>query len=133
MRVILGHRVARDARRLDVRAVGSKALLFHVPDNAAMHGLEPVAHVGQRARHDDRHRVVEEAALHLVLQLNGLGLVVALGVGGGCWCVAHAVPFILKVQVSYVAGVGSDELFAQVDVVTHQHAGRSLGERGLVD
>ena len=32
-----------------------------------MHGLQPVAHVGQRAAHDHTHRVVEVGAFHLLL------------------------------------------------------------------
>ena len=60
MRVVLGHRVAGDAGALDERAVGAEALLLHVPDDPAVHRLEPVAHVGQGPRDDDGHRVVEE-------------------------------------------------------------------------
>ena len=57
-----------------------------------MHGLEAVARVGQRPLDDDRHRVVEEGALHLLLELDrldrteprtGTGLAVAV-VGGRC-------------------------------------------------
>ncbi len=34
-----------------------------------MYRLQPVAHVGQRARDDHAHRVVEEARAHLLLEL----------------------------------------------------------------
>ena len=37
-----------------------------------MHGLEPVADVGQGAAHDHAHRVVEIAAFHFVEDRDGL-------------------------------------------------------------
>jgi hypothetical protein len=37
-----------------------------------MHRLEPVAHLGQRAAHDHAHRVIDVAALHLLLDVDGL-------------------------------------------------------------
>jgi hypothetical protein len=40
-----------------------------------VHRLQAIAHVRQRALHDDRHRVVEEAALHLDLEPDGLDAV----------------------------------------------------------
>ena len=53
VRVELAHAVADDARRLQVRAVpGVVELVLRVQD-AAVHRLEAVAHVGQRARDDD--------------------------------------------------------------------------------
>ena len=39
-----------------------------------MDRLQPVAHIGQRARHDDAHGVVEVRHLHLVLNINLLDL-----------------------------------------------------------
>ena len=66
VRVIFAHHVADDARRFDVFLVGRVALLVHRMENAAVHGLQAVAHVGQRARHDHAHGVIEIAALHLL-------------------------------------------------------------------
>ncbi len=37
-----------------------------------MHGLEAVTHVGQGPGHDDGHGVLQEGALHLVLDVDGL-------------------------------------------------------------
>ena len=37
-----------------------------------MHGLQAVAHVGQRAAHDHAHGVIEVGALHLVVDGNQL-------------------------------------------------------------
>ncbi len=46
-----------------------------------MDGLEPVAHVRQRARDDDVHRVAEEARAHLLLELARLD-----AAGAQCAC-----------------------------------------------
>ncbi len=69
--VILTHGVAGDARRFVVGAVGRVVVLVHRIEDAAMHGLQPVAHVGKRARHDHAHGVIEIGALHLVDQRDG--------------------------------------------------------------
>jgi hypothetical protein len=53
-----------------VGTVGPVAGLEHRPQDALVHRLEAVAHVGQRAPHDDRHRVVEVGALDLILELD---------------------------------------------------------------
>ena len=66
MRVVLAEHVADHRRRLLVGAVGEEAELVHRVQDAAVHGLEPVAHIGERARHDHAHRVVDERLLHLV-------------------------------------------------------------------
>jgi hypothetical protein len=82
VRVEARHGVAGDAGALDVGAVGAEALVLHVPDDPAVHGLEAVAHVGERTRHDDRHRVFEERVLHLLVQRDGLDGVDGRGVVG---------------------------------------------------
>ena len=64
--MIFAHHVADDARGLDVFLVGRVALLVHRKQDAAMHRLEAVARVRQRARHDHAHRVIEVGALHLI-------------------------------------------------------------------
>ena len=46
--------------------------LVHAAEDPAVHRLEAVARVGQGPGHDDRHGVVEEGALHLLLDLDGL-------------------------------------------------------------
>ena len=72
VRVIVTHDVTGDAGALDSVAVGAIPRVEHAPENAAMHRLEAIAHVGQRAADDDRHRVVQEGALHLLLDLDHL-------------------------------------------------------------
>jgi hypothetical protein len=70
--VVVAHHVTGDAGGLHVRAVRTSVELVHAPQDAAMHGLEAVARVGERPADDDRHGVLEERALHLLLDLDGL-------------------------------------------------------------
>ncbi len=66
VRVILPEHVADDRGALLVGAAGDEPQLVHGEQDAAVHGLEPVAHIGERALHDHAHRVVEERLPHLV-------------------------------------------------------------------
>src|SRR5581483_7981073 len=69
VRVVVAHHGADDARALLVRPVRLHAVLVHAVEDVPVHRLEAVAHVRQRARDDHRHRVVEEARAHLLLEL----------------------------------------------------------------
>ena len=66
MRMVLAHDVADDARRFAIGPVPVVPGLVHRVEDAAMHRLQTVAHIGQRARHDHAHRVIEVGALHLL-------------------------------------------------------------------
>ena len=66
VRVIFAHHVADHARRFHVFLVGRMPVLVHGIEDAPMHGLETVARVRQRPRHDHAHGVIEVAALHLL-------------------------------------------------------------------
>ena len=70
VRVVVRHHVADRVRGLAVLAIGPHALVVHAVEDPALHRLQPVARVGQRARRDDRHRVVQEGAFHLLLDLD---------------------------------------------------------------
>ena len=72
MRMILLQTLADDAGALHVLAVVQHAHVVHGVENAAMHRLQSVAHVGQRAPDDDRHRIVEIRTPHLVFNVDGL-------------------------------------------------------------
>ncbi len=69
--VVLTNHVTHHARALLVGAVVVVAQVVHRVEDAAMHGLEAVTHVGQRAPDDDGHRVVEIRAAHLVFDVDG--------------------------------------------------------------
>ena len=78
VRVVAAHRVADDARALDVRAVRRQAGLVHRVQHAPVHGLQAVTHVGQRAPDDHAHRVVEVRRAHLVGELARLDVPAAV-------------------------------------------------------
>ncbi len=81
VRMELAHRLADGARRFVVALVGGEFELVHRVENAPMHRLQPVAHVGQRAADDHAHRVIEIAALHFVEDRNRLDVGGAAGRG----------------------------------------------------
>ena len=61
VRVQPAHHLADHAGRLHVPAVGAQPHLAHRVEDPALHRLEPVAGVGERAAVDDRVGVLEEA------------------------------------------------------------------------
>ena len=63
--VILAEHFADDLRAFAVGPRGSQAQFVHAVENAAMHRLQAVAHVRQRAPDNHGHRVVEIRLLHL--------------------------------------------------------------------
>ena len=68
--VVLTEDVTDHAGALDVGSVPDRVALVHGEQDAPVHRLEPVAHVGQGAADDDAHGVVEIGATHLVLDAN---------------------------------------------------------------
>ena len=85
VRVILTDHVTDDPGGLAVLSAGGEAVLVHREQDAAVHGLEPIAGVRQCAGHDHAHRVIEVAALQLSLDGDGSDALLALGgrrVGG---------------------------------------------------
>ena len=68
VRMEVAEHVADHRRRLAVLGVGAQALLPHREQDAALHRLEAVAHVRERARGDDRQRVVQVARSRRVVQ-----------------------------------------------------------------
>ncbi len=85
--VMVAHHVADDVRRLHVRPARTVAVRPHRVEDAAVDGLQAVADVGQRARDDDRHRVVEKARAHLLLELARFDAAAAEAAG---LCLRHA-------------------------------------------
>ena len=82
VRVVVAHHLADHARALDVRAVGTEAVLPHRVQDAPVHRLEPVLDQRQSATDDHAHRVVDVRALHLLLDVDRLDPVAAAGGGG---------------------------------------------------
>ncbi len=71
VRVIVAGSVAADFCALAVAAVGGQAEVVHGHQDAALHRLEAVAHVGERARDDYAHRVVEIRLAHFRFDIYG--------------------------------------------------------------
>ena len=71
VRMVFAHHVADDAARLAIGAAGDIARFLAGIEDAAVDRLEPVADVGQRARDDHAHRIIEIAGLHLVDDRDG--------------------------------------------------------------
>ena len=60
MGVIGLHDLADNRRALDVAAVGRRVQVgIHGVQDTPLHGLEPVAHVGQRPRRDHAERIIQ--------------------------------------------------------------------------
>ena len=74
MRMVLAHDFADDAGALARGLVRLQAHLLHGVENAPMHGLQSVAHVGQRAADDHRHRIVEIRPPHLLFNVDRLNV-----------------------------------------------------------
>ncbi len=72
VRVVVAHRVADDLGALQEAAVRRQPQLVHGVEDAPVHGLQAVAHVGQRAVHDGRQRVREVALFQRVLEVDRL-------------------------------------------------------------
>ena len=70
VRVVIARSVAADFRALAVAAIRREAQVVHRHQDAPLHGLQAVAHVGNRARHDHAHRVIEVRLLHLGLNFD---------------------------------------------------------------
>ena len=67
VRMVVARGIAGDLRALAVAATGGQVEIVHRHQDPPLRRLESVADVGQRARNDHRHRVVDVAGLHLGL------------------------------------------------------------------
>ena len=65
VRMVVAGSVAADFGAFAIAAVRGQAEVVHGYEDAALNGLEAVAHVWQRASDDHAHRVVEIGFLHL--------------------------------------------------------------------
>ena len=67
--VPLAQNLTDQARALLMRGVGTHGKVLHGVEDSTLDGLESVAYVGQRARHNYAHRVVEIRTAHFVNDL----------------------------------------------------------------
>ena len=77
MRMVLAHAITDDAGALHVRPVRLQAEVLHREEDAAVHGLEAVADVGEGAPDDHAHRVIHVRGAHLLDELAILDVPVA--------------------------------------------------------
>ena len=68
MWVVFTNDVTHHTRGLLVRLVVVITKLAHREEDAAVDGLKTIPDVGQRAAHDDAHRIIEVGLLHLVFE-----------------------------------------------------------------
>jgi hypothetical protein len=71
VRMVIAHHVADDLGALAIRPAGDESALLAGVEDTAVNRLQAIADVGQSARDDDRHRIVEIARLHLVDDVDG--------------------------------------------------------------
>ena len=70
MRVVVTHRLRHRARGFRVGPVGPESGVEHRVEHPTVHRLETVPNLGQRTPDDDAHRIVDVAALHLLLDVD---------------------------------------------------------------
>ena len=69
--MVLAQHVADDAGGFLIGLARQHARFLHGVQNAAVHRLHPVPHIGKRAGDDDGHRVIDVGCLHLPFQRGG--------------------------------------------------------------
>ena len=94
MGVIVAHHVADNLGGFAIGPAGDEAAFHAGIQNAPVHRLQTVAHVGQGARHDYAHRVIEITGLHLIDDVDACVFAGRTAKGSGCFnvngVVAHA-------------------------------------------
>ena len=58
VRMVIAHGLPDDLGAFDVLAIGHHAQIVHGEKNPTLRRLQSIAHIRQRARNDDRHRVI---------------------------------------------------------------------------
>ena len=80
VRVEIAHHIADHLGRFLKRGTGIEPQQPHDVKNAAVHRLEAVAHIRQRAIHDGRERIGEIALLQRLAQCNLFNLALVGGI-----------------------------------------------------
>ena len=70
MGVVLAEHIPHHPGAFAVGPIGGEPQFVHREKDPTLHGLEPIAHIGQGPTHDHAHRVFEIRALHLQMQGN---------------------------------------------------------------
>ena len=106
MRVIGTHHVAHGLRRLAVGFFVGDAFFIHRIDDAAVNRFQPVSQVGNGARNDDRHGVIQIGCPHLVFDIDRRAIIHGARsrdfviVFRGFWRVVHVICLALAGSIS---------------------------------
>ena len=71
VRVVLAQHLADDTGALAVGLVGPHTHLVHCVEDAPLHRLQPVSHIGQGPGDDNAHGVAEVGGAHLIFDADG--------------------------------------------------------------
>jgi hypothetical protein len=74
VRVIVAQHLTDDLRALAVRAARRQVQIAHRVEDAAMHGFQSVADIGDGSPDDHAHRVIQVRGAHLVLNADRMFL-----------------------------------------------------------
>ena len=69
VRMVAPQHAAHGIRALAVGLAGREVILIHGVEDSSVHRLEPVAHVGQRTLHNDRHGVGQKGFFNFLFQV----------------------------------------------------------------
>ena len=101
VRMVLTHHFSDDPGAFTRRAIGLQPHLLHGVENAAMHRLQSVANIRQRAANDDGHRVVEIRPPHFFFNIDRLN--------------------VQRARASAFAGWRSQRKFGILGIVRHEN------------
>jgi len=85
MRMVFAKYVADDSCGLFVGTAGNETELVHRVENSTMDWLESVSHVGQRARDDHTHGIIEERFPDFFVDQSGKDSLSVVGSGHGAF------------------------------------------------
>src|SRR5690606_3638153 len=70
VRVVLTEHLPHQPCALLIRTGAGHAQALHAEKHPAVHGLQPIAHVGQGPAYDHRHRIIDVGGLHFLLNID---------------------------------------------------------------
>ena len=151
VRMVIARSIAADLGAFVRLASGKQRQFVHRVKNTSLRRLQSVAHIGQRARNDHGHRVVEERVLDLIGDVD-LGNLFALRVGAAAgllfrllrwnwWCgfgfVWHdtdsgkIISVKSNVEIADVQRVIHNEIAARLNLFAHQSDKHFFGFHGV--
>src|SRR5690606_27205681 len=101
VRVIFAQHLAHHPGRLAIGPVRIEAHIVHGVQNTPLHRLQPIAHIGKRARDNHAHGVTQIGVTHLIVDVNLLNctefhhlpleqITTRNNYGANIWCLRNA-------------------------------------------